>query len=500
MVSSFNQTAESISPADAPDEIVGIVFGNVGSLTLQATVTEPLEKNEYVQVFHETCGFVLGQVDEIERKTDLSIDRAQKISEGHNIDIEEKVIADLSVIGYRDDRHLLQIPHTPFRAGEAVYRAKEELIGNIIGLSNDGRKGAYIGLLTGHDIPIYVDINSLVQRHVSILAKTGGGKSYAAGVLIEEFMKHGVTTVIIDPHGEYTSMKLPAELSESMKRFNVSPKSYRGKIQEFSPDTKINPDARPLRFTLKNLDAREILGLTNLKSVRSNLQALRRVLDVLTNTGKDYGLEDIISLLESEDDPSYSSLINELEYLKEVEIFAREGTRIDDLITKGNTSIINLKGAPPDIQELIVNRLATAVFELRKLNKLPPLMLVLEEAHNFCPQQGQAASSKILRTVASEGRKFGLGLLVLSQRAAKIDKNVLSQCNTQIILKLTNPNDLKAVIASVEGLTSGMTDEIQRLPIGVALVVGGKINAPLFVEIRPRESEHGGQSVNVIAD
>ncbi|MFQ6107410.1 MAG: ATP-binding protein [Thermoplasmata archaeon] len=498
MVSSYNQTLESISHIDAPSQVVGIVYGDVGSLQLRCTVTEPLEKNEYVQVFHETCGFVLGQVDEIERKTDLSIERAQQISEGHDIEIEEKVVAVVSVIGFRDDRNLIQVPHTPFRAGEVVYRATEDLICKVIGLNQDERKGAYLGLLGGHNVPILVDINSLVQRHVSILAKTGGGKSYAAGVLIEEFIKHDVTTVIIDPHGEYTSMKVPAEHAESMKRFNVTPRGYRSKIMEFSPDTKINPDARPLRFTLRNLDAREILGLTNLKSIRSNLLALRRALDILKNAGKDYDLDDIINILESEDDPSNSSLTNELEYLREVDIFAREGTKIDDLISKGKTSIINMKGVPPDIQELIVNRLATALFELRKLNNIPPLMLVIEEAHNFCPQQGQAASSKILRTIASEGRKFGLGLLVLSQRAAKIDKNVLSQCNTQIILKLTNPNDLKAVMTSVEGLTSGMTDEIQRLPIGVALVVGGNITSPLFVEVRPRESEHGGQSVKVI--
>jgi DNA helicase HerA-like ATPase len=499
MVSSFDQTAESISPGDAPADVVGIVYGDVGSLSLRCTVTEHLSKNEYVQINHETCGFVLGQVDDIERKTDLSVDRAKQISEGHDIDIEEKVIAIVSIVGFRDDRNLLQVPHTPFRAGEAVHRASEELICEVIGLNSDERKGAYLGMLSNHNVPILVDINSLVQRHVSILAKTGGGKSYAAGVLIEEFMKHDVTTVIIDPHGEYVSMKMPAEHDESMKRFDVTPKAYRSKIMEFSPDTKVNPDARPLRFTLKNLDAREIIGLTNLKSVRSNLLSLRRALDILRSSGKDYNLADIIAILDSEDDPANSTLMNELEYLREVEIFAREGTRIDELVSKGSTSIMNLKGAPPDIQELIVNRLATALFELRKLDKIPPLMMVVEEAHNFCPQVGQAASSKILRTIASEGRKFGLGLLVLSQRAAKIDKNVLSQCNTQIILKLTNPNDLKAIIASVEGLTSGMTDEIQRLPIGVALVVGGNITSPLFVEVRPRESEHGGQSVKVIA-
>ena len=138
--------------------------------------------------------------------------------------------------------------------------------------------------------------------------------------------------------------------------------------------------------------------------------------------------------------------------------------------------------------------------ELRKLDRIPPMMLVVEEAHNFCPQVGTAASSKIFRTIAAEGRKFGLGLTIISQRAAKVDKSVLSQCNTQMILKVTNPNDLKAITASVEGLTAGMADEIQRLPIGVALVVGGNVQMPLFVEVRPRESRHGGESVQIVSD
>ncbi len=171
---------------------------------------------------------------------------------------------------------------------------------------------------------------------------------------------------------------------------------------------------------------------------------------------------------------------------------------MDQIVVKGKTTIINLKGTPPDIQELIVNRLLTAIFHLRKLNKVPPLMMVVEEAHNFCPQQGQAACSKVFRTIASEGRKFGLGILIVTQRAAKVDKNVLSQCNTQIILKVTNPNDLKAIVASVEGLTDGLADEIQNLPIGVALVSGGKLSMPLLIEVRPRETKHGGESVEVI--
>src|SRR6059036_3809350 len=452
----MDSAAHSKSSSHHGDGFVGVIYGDVGTTSFHCSVVEAVERHEFVQVAHETCGEVLGRVDEIERKTDLSLDRAQLLGDGDPVDVEERVSAQVSVIGYRDDRGLLQVPRTPFRAGEPVYKAETSTIQEVIGLEEDKKHGAYVGLLAGHNVPVYLDINAMVQKHVSILAKTGGGKSYVAGVLIEELMKHRVTSVILDPHGEY--------------------------------------------FTLSNLDARDILSLTGSSKVRTHLTALRKALDLLRQATKDYTIRDIIRVLEREEDPQNASLIDELEYLSEVEIFAKEGTRIDELVIKSKTTIINLKGVPPDIQELVVNRLATAMFELRKVGRIPPMMLVVEESHNFCPQVGQAASSKVFRTLASEGRKFGLGLVVITQRAAKVDKNVLSQCNTQIILKVTNPNDLKAIIASVEGLTTAMAEEISRLPIGVAIMTGGGLQMPLMVEVRPRETRHGGESVKVIED
>ncbi|MCK5548126.1 MAG: ATP-binding protein, partial [Thermoplasmata archaeon] len=435
---------------------MGVIYGDIGTTSLSCNDISIVEKNEYVQINHEAYGTVLGRVDEIERKTDLSLDRAYELSEGNDVDVEEKVSAVISIIGYRDDRGLLQVPHIPFKAGEFVYKAEEKLIKNVLGLKDDEKKGAYVGMLLGHDLKIFVDINSMVQKHVSVLSKTGGGKSYITGVLIEEMMKHKVTSIIIDPHAEYHSLSVEGKAAQS--KFGVVPRSYGNQILEYASDTRINPGVKPLKFTLSNLDARDILELTNLRNARANLTPLRRVLDALRSSRAEYNLRDIIRMLEKEEDTSNYSLINELEYLEEVDIFAREGTRMDQLVVKGKTTIINLKGTPPDIQELIINRLASAIFHLRKMNKIPPLMLVVEEAHNFCPQQGHAACTKIFRTIASEGRKFGLGLLVVTQRAAKIDKNVLSQCNTQVILKVTNPNDLKAIVGSVEGLTTGLAD------------------------------------------
>ncbi|MFH1580243.1 MAG: ATP-binding protein [Thermoplasmatota archaeon] len=479
-------------------EPVGMIYGNVGTITFNCGVTGPLEKMEYVQVKHEINGWILGQVSEIVRKTDFTIEGVEVMAQGTPVSIDEKETAVISVVGYRDERNLLQVPRTPLKAGEVVFRAKEDLIRKIVGIEEHPDTGAYIGLLSGHAIRVELDINTMVQKHVSILSKTGGGKSYCSGALIEELMKHNVTVCVLDPHGEYCTMKHKGTVKKTTRDFGVSPKGYDDKIVEFATDTNINKGAKPLKFTLHNLDAREIIGLTNIKNVRSFLTMLRKAVDALKETKGNYSINDIIAVLEANAEPSCATLINELEYLNEIEVFADQGTKIDELIQKGKCTIINLRGTPPDIQELIVNRIGNTLFELRKVGKIPPMMLVVEEAHNFCPQSGVVACSKVFRTIASEGRKFGLGLMIITQRAAKVDKNVLSQCNTQIILKVTNPNDLKAIASSIEGLTVGMEEEIQRLPIGTAIITGGGVSMPLLVEIRPRESKHGGESVEVI--
>jgi len=477
---------------------VGIIYGNVGTLKFNMVLTGVLEKMEFVQVEHPHHGFIVGRVAEIERRTNLTVDGVQSMTEGTPVPIEEKEIATVSIVGYRDDRNLLQVPRTPLKAGEVVYRADVELIKEIVGLKEHTETGAFIGLMTGHDIRVELDINALVQRHVCILSKTGGGKSYCSGALIEELMKHKVTVCIVDPHGEYAAMRHKGVVKKTKRNFGVSPKGYDDRILEFAANAEVNKGAKPLKFTLEHLDAREILGLTNTKNVRSYLTTLRKAVDALKQTKSHYSINDIIAVLEAANEQSSAGLITELEYLNETSIFAEQGTKIDELIQKGKTTIINLRGAHIDIQELIVNRVCSALFELRKVGKLPPMMLVVEEAHNFCPQQGIVACSKIFRTIASEGRKFGLGMTIISQRPAKVDKNVLSQCNTQVILKVDNPNDLKAIASSIEGLTEGMEDEIQRLPVGSAIITGGGLSMPLFVEIRPRESKHGGESIEVV--
>ena len=491
-------TARESRPDDHPPvpmEKVGTIYGNVGTGSFDCRVCAHLERSEYVMVEHEDYGYVLCQVGNLIRKTNLSLERS--LGNTDDLEIKDVITAHIDVIGYRDERNLLLSPRTTFMAGSEVKRADPSLIRKVLGLEIDPKTDGYIGILHGHDLPIALDINELLQRHACILAKTGGGKSYMSGDIVEELMKHNVTCMIIDPHGEYGAMRDPGVPGNP--RFKVKPKGYKSKIKEFAVANDSNDkNIRPLRFTFRTLEAREILELLRTKDLRTYLPPLKRALESLREVKEFYSVKDLINTLNKDPENKNPVLVSELEYIDEMNVFSSRGNAIDQLIEEGKTTIINLKGVSPDIQQLIVKRLSTVAFEMRKRNAIPPMMMVVEEAHNFCPQGVQVMSSKPLATIASEGRKFGLGLMVITQRPAKVDKNVLSQCGTQIILKVTNPNDIKAISQSIEGLTNGMTDEIQTMPIGMAMVVGAGIESPLLIEVRPRESRHGGSGIKVL--
>jgi len=480
-------------------EEVGRIFGDVGLGQFHLSLTHPVERGDYLTVEDELHGKVLCQLDDLKRKSDLDLQRAGNLGTSDLIPIHENLLGLARIIGYRDDQGVVKIPTIPFRPGAHVFRAEEPLIAQVLGLKHHANSGAYVGLLRNHELKVELDINQLVQRHVSVLAKTGGGKSYLLGVLVEELLRHHVTCVIIDPHGEYGSLRIAAEKNGVHAKFGVESQGFAKQIQEYSPDVTLNPTAKPLTFSLHHTDPRDLLIFMGLTNVKTFLGPLKQLIERVGTANPEYTVKDLVRAAEAGEGAALETLRERLEYVEESKLLGPVGTSLNDLVKKGDATLVNLRGVAPDVQELVVARLASTLFENRKKGKIPPLFLVIEEAHNFAPQQGQATCSRILKNIASEGRKFGLGLCVVTQRAARIDKSVLSQCNTQLILQVTNPLDLKAIASSIEGLTDGMTEMIQGLPVGVALITGGGYHTPLFCEIRPRATRHGGESVPIVA-
>ena len=480
-------------------EEVGRIFGDVGLGQFHLILVHPVERGDYLTVDDEMHGHVLCQLDDLKRKSDLEFERAGELGPSDEASVHQSLLGVARIVGYRDDQGVVKCPTVPFRPGARVYRAEESLIAEVLGLKRRPNSGAYVGLLRNHNLRVELDINQLVQRHVSVLAKTGGGKSYLLGVLVEELLRHKVTCVIIDPHGEYGSLRAPSEKSGRHARFGVESQGFARQVQEYSPDVSLNPTAKPLTFSLRHTDPRDLLVFMGLTNVKTFLGPLKQLLEQVAAANPEYTVRDLVRAAELSEGPMMETLHERLEYVEESKLLGPVGTSLHDLVQPGSATLINLRGIAPDVQELVVARLASTLFDNRKKGKIPPLFLVIEEAHNFAPQQGTATCSRILKNIASEGRKFGLGLCVVTQRAARIDKSVLSQCNTQLILQVTNPLDLKAIAQSIEGLTDGMTEMIQSLPVGTALITGGGYHTPLFCEVRPRATRHGGESVQIVA-
>lgn len=452
--------------------LVGELEGEVSTSRLTFEAFKEVEQFDFITVKNPKEGqeWILAQVDEVVKQQD------------------GKTEAEAQIIGYREDGMLKQPRHV-VDPDAMVYRADESVIADTLGLTQDG---LYLGRLdTNPDISIFLNPEDL-YKHIAVLAKTGAGKSYFTSVMVEELLEADYPVIVVDPHGEYRSLGTENEISgEDRETYGIEPKRY--EVEEFTTSTDVNPDAEPLSFSSEGIEAKEIEQMVPTNLTNSQLEVLYNALKDLEKRDS-YDIEDVVDRAMEQDSKAKWNLVNVLEIVKDSNLFSEEPTPLDELVEGGKASIINLKGEDPEMQEMLVYMLAKELFEKRKRGELQPFIMVLEEAHNFVPERnfGKAVCSDILRTVASEGRKFGLGLGVVSQRPARVDKNILSQCNTQFILRVTNPNDLKAISRSFEGVNSEVKDYITSLPPGVGLLLGKEY--PVMTDVRTRRSVHGGEA------
>ena len=145
---------------------VGFIYGDVGSAEFNFAIDgQNIQKFDYIFAPHKE-GNMLAQVMDIKQHSDLHFDNAATIMKsGGTPAFTAKLTASAGVIGYRDKEGILQVPRTPFSAGTAIMRAEENLIRNVLGLSASKEEGAYIGLLKGHSIRVFLSMISRVLRY-----------------------------------------------------------------------------------------------------------------------------------------------------------------------------------------------------------------------------------------------------------------------------------------------------------------------------------------------
>ena len=155
-------------------------------------------------------------------------------------------------------------------------------------------------------------------------------------------------------------------------------------------------------------------------------------------------------------------------------------------------SILDLSGVPPmvlnDLIGALLRILYDALFWARNLpegGRLRPLMLVLEEAHAYLGKDHAGSASSAVRRIAKEGRKYGVGVMIVSQRPSEIDPTILSQCGTIIAMRLANEIDRGQVTGAAADNLKGLFDMLPILRTGEAIVVGEAVSLPMRTLIDP---------------
>ncbi|MEI6150054.1 MAG: ATP-binding protein, partial [bacterium] len=167
----------------------------------------------------------------------------------------------------------------------------------------------------------------------------------------------------------------------------------------------------------------------------------------------------------------------------------------------GRLVVIDLQGLSDTAKQVVAALISSEILKAAasKTSPIRPSFLVYEEGHNFAPAGEPAISHRIIKKIASEGRKFGVGFAIISQRPSKLDPDVTSQCNTLITMRLKNPDDQRFITKASDMISKADIDELPSLSTGEALVCGRSIPAPLLVRIGRKALMHGGESPDVLS-
>ena len=420
------------------------------------------------------------------------------------------------MLGYYDPKLRDFInPRVPPESGSPIYIADDQALASVFSKKQvDDVGSAHIGSLLSRSpdaVPVTLDVRSFTSTHLAIIASTGAGKSYLASVIIEEMMKpyNRASIVIVDPHGEYDTLR------EMMGRDEFIAPGYEPEVRVIRPDQiKVRISSLTLgdfRYLLPNLSEKMHYQLGRTYNATRHKYGdkwtLGQFMVVLRAGGEDHPVTDPDADLELDEDATIGALVWRVKsVLGHSKIFHDfEHMALDQLFRPGQCTVLQLNEIDQREQQVIVatllRRLNQARMDTEKglaaegdENYLPyPTFALIEEAHNYAPANADVVTSNILKTILSEGRKFGVSVGLISQRPGRLDSDVLSQCMTQFIMRIVNPIDQARVAESVESVGRDLLKELPALSKGQVIVAGSAVNTPLLCRVRQRITRHGAE-------
>jgi hypothetical protein len=431
----------------------------------------------------------------------------------------------------------------PAQPASPAYRPMATDVARVVigDVQQKGHRAVDLATLSNRpEIDVLVDGHAIVARHLAILAMTGAGKSVTARRIIEQLAKKNYPIVIFDPHGDYTGLADVQELSQRVRRFYATFPVFEQDADTVASvvdvlGSKLSDPQRPFFDRLfdfarqfltgdkKDVEARKQWLVSLLNSQYVTPGNIRPDVHLLGNLA-----EAAQRVVETEDQQRIGDLVGwgwaevanydkaNAKTLKAISWKCRKTggalRRMEDtnrrvakkaeplptdraeLVKYGQVSVVSLAGYTGDFQATIYSLIAEDIFEKRVREELKlPVLFVLEEAHNFAPghpaTDAERRAISTTRQIAQEGRKFGVGQVLISQRPSRLDETTLSQCNSFVIMRMVNPADQQFVRRVIETLGEDEAKLLPDLDVGEALLSGQFINFPVLVRVKAPTSK-----------
>lgn len=396
-------------------------------------------------------------------------------------------------------------------------------------------------LSSNPEIQIPVDGNKFFNKHVAIVGSTGSGKSHTLSAIIQkavsgksgEFEMNNSHVIVFDIHSEYKSAFPSANFIDIKNLVLPYWLLNSEELEEFFLDTEANDHNQKFVFKEAIVSNR----VANFKGADEKkkrihydsplyfdidyiLEHARNKNTEMVDSGEVYAASNKEKagqpkLTNGSLNGKLTNFVNRLEnkiYDKRLDFLLGERSKkitfeetINQLIgyetdKNNNVTIIDLSGVPFEVLSITVSLISRMIFEYgyfykrlrnakdpnEKVNNDIPILLVYEEAHKYVPNSDLVkyrSSKKSIERIAKEGRKYGVTLLLASQRPSEISETIFSQCNNFIAMRLTNPVDQGYVKKLLPDTLGTLIDKMPSLKQGEALLVGESIILPSIVQI-----------------
>lgn len=379
--------------------------------------------------------------------------------------------------------------------------------------------------------PAYLDGNRFFQRHAALLGSTGSGKSWTVATILERAAQlPSANLIVFDLHGEYGELQYvdhlripgPDELTgEDQPSLLYLPYWLMNAdelISMFIDNSEFSAHNQTLVFQnavvrqktdlLNELGRADVLGSFTVDSpVPFSLDAvvgeIKRLNEQMVQGARGPKKGDfngqfsrLLARMSAKlHDRRYGFLFNQAASLHTYEAFHALAAKLLDFAEscdRKRIKVIDFSEVPADVLPVMLGIVARLIYYLQfwmPHQHRHPVAVVCDEAHLYLPRENanplQRRAAATFKKIAKEGRKYGVSLVVVSQRPSDVDATILSQCNNVVTLRLTNTGDIGVVRGLMPDNMSGLVEILPTLDIGEALMIGDATLLPSRVIVTP---------------